>query len=187
MSIHPPPFEMMAQQFEKDLYLTCYGMLGSREEAEDALQETMLRAWRGYRGFRGEAQWKTWFHRIAINTCIDLIRRRRPSASLEVMAEKGEDPRDPRADVQAEAERGERRQKLREAILRLPERDRTLIILRDVRGLSYEEVARVLRLPQGTVKSRLNRAREKLRQSLAEDAELFGLSNVKHNGRRDGR
>ena len=80
--LQQPSFEALAQSVERDLYLTCYGMLGNREDAADALQETMLRAWRGFHGFRGEAQWKTWFHLIAVNTCIDMIRKRKPETPL---------------------------------------------------------------------------------------------------------
>ena len=185
--LHQPSFEALAQSVERDLYLTCYGMLGNREDAADALQETMLRAWRGFHGFRGEAQWKTWFHRIAVNTCIDMIRKRKPETSLEVMAENGFDPRDERVSVSGDLEAAERKRVLRQAIQRLEEKDRTLIILRDVRGMAYDEIARVLRLPQVTVKSRLNRAREKLKRILSEDAELFGKSNVKDSERRSER
>ena len=134
MSLHPPSFEELAQKFERELYLTCYGILGHREDAADALQETMLRAWRGFRGFRGEAQWRTWFHRIAVNTCIDMIRKRKPETSLNVMREEGFDPADPRVNVSGELEADERKRRLREAIGKLDEKDRTLIVLRDVRG-----------------------------------------------------
>ena len=187
MSLHPPSFEELAQKFERELYLTCYGILGHREDAADALQETMLRAWRGLRGFRGEAQWRTWFHRIAVNTCIDMIRKRKPETSLNVRREEGFDPADPRVNVSGELEADERKRRLREAIGKLDEKDRTLIVLRDVRGLPYEELARVLRLPEGTVKSRLKRAREKLKKILSADAELFGRSDVSNSERRSKR
>ena len=184
MSLHPLSFEELAQRFERDLYLTCYGMLGRREDAADALQETMLRAWRGFRGFRGEAQWKTWFTRIAVNTCIDMLRKRKPETSLEVLSENGFDPEDTSVSVSGALEAAERRRKLREGILRLEEKDRTLIILRDVRGMAYDELSRVLRLPQGTVKSRLNRARGKLLKILSENTELFERDRVSNSERR---
>ena len=187
MSIHPPTFEELAQRFEKDVYLTCYGILNSREDAADALQETMLKAWRGFRGFKGEAQWRTWFRRIAVNTCIDMLRKRRPNTSLEEMREEGFEPRDPKASVSGEVEAAERKRLLREAIGKLNEKDRVLIVLRDVRGMSYEDLSRVLHLPEGTVKSRLNRAREHLKKILSEDAELFGFRNVSKGERRDQR
>ena len=187
MSIHTLTFEELAKSMERDLYLTCYGMLGHREDAADALQETMLRAWKGFHGFRGQAQWKTWFHRIAVNVCIDMLRKRKPETSLEVMQEDGFDPRDEHANVSADVEKAERRAKLREAIQRLDEKDRTLIVLRDVRGMAYDELARVLRLPQGTVKSRLNRAREKLKRILSEEAELFDRGYVNNSERRSKR
>ncbi len=184
MSLHPPSFEELAQKFERELYLTCYGVLGHREDAADALQETMLRAWRGFKGFRGEAQWRTWFHRIAVNTCIDMLRKRRPAASLDAMQEEGFDPGDTRVSVSGELEEAERKRLLREAIGRLDEKDRVLIVLRDVRGLSYEELAKVLRLPEGTIKSRLSRAREHLKKILSADAELFGFRDVNKSERR---
>ena len=184
MSILPPSFEELAQRFEKELYLTCYGILGHREDAADALQETMLRAWRGFKGFRGEAQWRTWFHRIAVNTCIDMLRKRRPNSSLDAMQEEGFDPQDTGTSVSGELESAERKRLLREAIMKLNEKDRMLIVLRDVRGLSYEELARVLRMPEGTVKSRLSRAREHLKKILAADAELFGFKDVNKGERR---
>ena len=117
MSILPPSFEELAQRFEKELYLTCYGILGHREDAADALQETMLRAWRGFKGFRGEAQWRTWFHRIAVNTCIDMLRKRRPNSSLDAMQEEGFDPQDTGTSVSGELESAERKRLLREAIM----------------------------------------------------------------------
>ena len=187
MSLFTTNFEELAARLERDVYLTCYGMLGNREDAADALQETMLRAWRGFHGFRGEAGWRTWFHRIAVNTCIDMIRRRKPDASLETMAEQGFDPADSRTSVAGELEEGERRRLLREGIQRLDEKDRTLIILRDVRGLAYDEIARILRVPQGTVKSRINRAREKLKKILLENGELFGRADVSNDERRSKR
>ena len=165
MSIHTLTFEELAKSMERDLYLTCYGMLGHREDAADALQETMLRAWKGFHGFRGQAQWKTWFHRIAVNVCIDMLRKRKPETSLEVMQEDGFDPRDEHANVSADVEKAER----------------------DVRGMAYDELARVLRLPQGTVKSRLNRAREKLKRILSEEAELFDRGYVNNSERRSKR
>ena len=184
MSLHPPTFEELAQRFEKEIYLTCYGILNDREDAADALQETMIKAWRGFRGFKGESQWRTWFRRIAVNTCIDMLRKRRPNTSLEVMQEEGFEPRDPRASVSGEVEAAERRRLLREAIGKLSEKDRVLIVLRDVRGMSYEELSRVLRLPEGTIKSRLSRAREHLKNILSEDAELFGFKDVNKGERR---
>ncbi len=187
MSILTPSFEELAQRYERELYLTCYGILGHREDAADALQETMLRAWRGFRGFRGEAQWRTWFHRIAVNTCIDILRKRKPDSSLDTMAEDGFDPPDSRVSVSGELEAKERKRRLREAIGELNEKDRMLIVLRDVRGMSYEEIASTLRLPLGTVKSRLKRAREHLVKILSADAELFGRENVSNTERRSKR
>ena len=100
------------------------------------------------------------------------------------MQEEGFDPQDTGTSVSGELESAERKRLLREAIMKLSEKDRTLIVLRDVRGLSYEELARVLRMPEGTVKSRLSRAREHLKKILAADAELFGFKDVNKGERR---
>ena len=175
------------EEHSQTVYRVAYTYMKNRPDAEDALQETMLRAWRGFRGFRGEAQWRTWFHRIAVNTCIDILRKRKPDSSLDTMAEDGFDPPDSRVSVSGELEAKERKRRLREAIGELNEKDRMLIVLRDVRGMSYEEIASTLRLPLGTVKSRLKRAREHLVKILSADAELFGRENVSNTERRSKR
>ena len=171
-------FEKAVEGEEKNVYLTCLMMLGKREDAQDATQETMLRAYRSFSAFREQAQVRTWLHRIAVNACIDQIRRRKNVVSLDALRDEGFDPGDERQSSYLKLEEGERRRLLTEGLGELPEEMRAMIVLRDVRGLSYEEVAAVLDLPLGTVKSRISRARNKLASILMKNAELFGRVSV---------
>ena len=173
-----PDFETVAAENEQKIYRTCLTMLGGREDAEDCLQETMLRAYRAYPSFDGRSQLSTWFYRIAVNVCIDFIRKRRPAVSLDAMRDEGFDVGDGKQNTYLSLEARERKRLLSEALKRLPEDARALIVLRDVQGLSYEEAAQALEVPLGTLKSRLSRAREKLAGLLLKDAELFHRANV---------
>ena len=172
-------FEKLAAESEKQVYAVCYHMMGSREDAMDCAQEAMLRAYRGFSSFRGQAQGATWLIRIAMNVCMDEIRKRKKVYSLEALRERaGFDPPDPRRGQQERLEEKERKAMLREGLLHLPEEERALIILRDMQGLPYDEIASLLSLPLGTVKSRLSRARQKLSAFLRQSSELFSAPSV---------
>lgn len=171
-------FEQLAQSAEKQVYLTCLRMMRSREDAEDAAQETMLRAYRAFSSFRSDSKFHTWIDRIAVNTCLDLIRKKRATVSLDMLRDEGFDAPDGRESVYARFDSRERMRLLKEGLDLLPDDMRTVIVLRDMEGRSMEEIASLLSLPQGTVKSRLNRARKKLCQFLSQNAELFDHSSV---------
>ena len=179
-------FIRLAAPYEQRIYGTCFSILHSREDAEDALQETMLKAFRSWGSYRGEAQIQTWLTRIAVNVCIDLIRKRKDSVSLDGMETAGFDPPDPKEGPYEKLEQSERLRLLKEAIGALDPDARAMITLRDVKGCSYEEISEILEQPLGTVKSRLNRAREKLRDRLLGHEELFGKRTVR-TGERRGR
>lgn len=167
-------FETLAAEHERAIYLLCLRMTGNRQDAQDCAQEALLRAFRAYSRFRGEARFKTWLYRIAHNACVDSLRARRADVSLEHLREAGFDAPDTRAPTPYLAmEEAQRRQALLRAIGQLPVDQRAVLTLRDIQGLSYEEIADVLDTPEGTVKSRLNRARERLRALLTPDRELF--------------
>ena len=171
-------FERLAQSAEMQVYLTCLRMMRSREDAEDAAQETMLRAYRAFSSFRNDSKFHTWIDRIAVNTCLDLIRKKRATVSLDMLRDEGFDAPDGKASVYALFDSRERMRLLKEGLDLLPDDMRTVIVLRDMEGRSMEEIASLLSLPQGTVKSRLNRARKKLCQFLSQNAELFDRSSV---------
>jgi RNA polymerase sigma-70 factor (ECF subfamily) len=148
--------------------LTC--VLGSREDAQDVAQEALVRAFRKLDTFRGDSAFYSWLFRIALNAAVTYQRRnRQPHASLEAGRESsGSEPRDPRADAQPShsLETEERQRLVRAALARLPEEYRTALVLKEMEGLKYEEIAELVGCPIGTVRSRIHRAREELREKL---------------------
>lgn len=172
-------FEALAAPEEKRVYAICYHMMGNREDALDCAQETMLRAFRAFDSFRQDARFSTWISRIATNVCLDALRKRRDVVSLEaIREEKGYDPADPAPGVYARLERKERMRLLGEVMEQLPPEMRQVITLREMEGLAYDEIAQVMELPLGTVKSKVNRARERLCRILQKSSELFSSRSV---------
>ena len=176
--------ERLAAPLANDLYRTCLRMMQDRQDAEDCVQETLLRAFRAFARFSGRSSFSTWIYRICVNTCLDALRTRRPQASLDLLREKGVDFPDTAASAYAALETAERRRLIREGLAQLPPEMRAVLVLRDMENKSVEETAQILRLPQGTVKSRLNRAREKLVRFLRKQPELIEPSSVQMTERR---
>jgi RNA polymerase sigma-70 factor (ECF subfamily) len=159
-------------------------MMGNREDAQDCAQEALLRAYRAFDSFRGQSSAKTWLYRIAYNACLDFLRKRKDMASLDALREAGFDPADSRMPQPGDRlERQELRRQIEYALTLLPEDQRAAMILRDFQGLSYQEIASVLSLSEGTGKSRLSRAREKVKNILMEMEQNDGLSVQKGEGR----
>lgn len=179
-------FEQLAALHERAVYLLCLRMMGNREDALDCAQEAMLNAYRAFDRFQGDNQGKTWFLRIAHNVCIDFLRKRRNVISLDTLREEGFDPTDPKQlSPYAQLEQKERMALLHQAVQELPEEQKSVMVLRDFQDLSYDEISAALDIPLGTVKSRLKRAREKIKQILSEKTELSSGKSVKENeGRR---
>ena len=174
-------FERMAAEYERPIYLLCLRMMGNREDAQDCAQEALLRAFRAFDRFRNDASPKTWLYRIAYNTCIDELRRRRGVVSLDTLREGGFDVPDGAAErAYEQLEHRERYELVRQAVDQLPEDQRAALVLRDFQQLSYEEIAAALQQPEGTIKSRINRAREKVK-NYVKQAELNGHPSVKKN------
>ncbi len=172
-------FERLAGESERQVYAVCYHMMGSREDAQDCAQETMLRAFKAFGSFRLDASFSSWITRIAMNVCIDALRKRRSVVSLDAMREETNfDLPDAAPTAYARLEQKERMRLLREGLDELPEEMRQIIALRDMRGMSYEEIAETLELPLGTVKSRVSRARKKLSGILQKSSELFSSHSV---------
>jgi RNA polymerase sigma-70 factor (ECF subfamily) len=169
-------FETLVGRNEGPVYRLARRMLGDPDEALDATQETFLRVFRGLKSFRGDARFRTWVIGIAINVCRSRLtsaarRERVRSVSLERenpgTGERRDWPiPDPRPDPEATAIGGELRRALARALSSLSAEHRTILLLREMQDLDYEEVARVLACPVGTVKSRLCRAREALRKAM---------------------
>ena len=176
-------FEELVAPYERKLYAVCLRMMGAAEDAADALQETMLRLWRGLPDFRTEAQFSTWAYRVATNTCLDALRKqsRRPATSLEALEDEGFTPPDASQTPEEALLSNARQEAVEKALAQLPPDARAALLLRDMQGRSYEEVAQALGITLGTVKSRIHRAREKVAAMLMENAELFGRGGVQQN------
>lgn len=167
-------FESLVRHFEGMVYSFALQSLRRREDAEDATQEVFLKLWRTLGTWRDEASVKTYIMRIARNTVIDMIRRRNshPTDSLTVEDDDDNDRQldiadtDTTSNPAADYARREQIEEVRRAIDELDADHRELIILRDINGLSYDEIAEATGLYPGTVKSRLSRAREKLKNIL---------------------
>lgn len=152
-------------------------LVGDRETALDCAQEAFLRAYHAIRSFRGDCAFTTWLYRITSNVCMDELRRRKPTESLSADEDETADPLERLAEDGPGPEQRllqeERRRAVLKALGRLPELHRSVLVLYDLQGLSYEEVAGVLQVSLGTVKSRLNRARLALKEALESVKELF--------------
>jgi len=170
-------FEQLVAERSSDVYALLYRLTTDAEEARDLTQETFLRAYQSVSRFRGEADLKTWIYRIAVNQARNRWRwwrrrRRDVTVSLDATGERGEQPlaaslrNEDAVDPEAETLAHERENRLREALLSLRRAYREAVILRDVEGLSYEEVAATLQINIGTVKSRIARGRLELRRKL---------------------
>ena len=173
----PGSFEAIVRAHQDRVYSFCARMLSDREDALDAAQEVFLSAWRNLSGFRGDAALSTWLLRIAANACLNRIRRRKSLSEREApwpepSGEAGEgilfQPAGGDADRPDRlAEASEMREILTEALSHLDPGSRWMVLLSDVEGFSYEEIATLAEVPVGTVKSRLHRARMAMRRLLS--------------------
>jgi RNA polymerase sigma-70 factor (ECF subfamily) len=164
----PDAFEYLVREHQDRLYDFCVRMVGDREEAHDLVQEIFVSVHQNLRRFREDARLSTWLFRITKNHCINrlkyLKRRGRgrseayDESSAAALAEAQGTPPGPDAALEAARERA----RVQRAISQLDPDARMLVALRDIEGLSYEEIVDITELPEGTVKSRLHRAREKL-------------------------
>ncbi len=156
-------FDLLVERYQDRVYDLAYRITGHHADAQDAAQESFVKAYRSLRTFRGEASFSTWLHRIAVNAALDAVRRRPPASQAPI--EGAGVSLDPLAD---QAERVEARERIHHAIAALPLEQRVVVTLRDVQGWSYEEIAVIVEIPVGTVRSRLARGREALRAALAD-------------------
>lgn len=168
-------FNTLVQAYQRQVYNLCLRMLGAAA-AEDAAQETFIAAYRRLSGFRG-GNFRAWLLRIAANICCDELRRQRsrPAASLDAALEAGS-PADVPSDSagpEEEALRRELGRHLQQGLATLPAEQRLVIILRDVHGLSYEELTEAMGCSLGTVKSRIARGRARMRDYLMARRELL--------------
>lgn len=174
-------FNQLVSRWERPIYALAYRTLGREEDAHDVVQEAFLRAYRGLRGFKGEAKFSSWLYRITLNLCRDWIRRERRAPLVQVP--EGTDPIDladqrvaPTESVEELVARREMSAAVAKAMAELPDEQRTAIMLKEYHGLTFQEIADQLDCPLSTVKTRLYQGLSVLRRRLerrqAEEASL---------------
>lgn len=165
-------FRTLVERYQNLVYTLALRMVARPADAEDVAQEAFLAAWKGLPKFRMDAQFSTWLYRLTMNAATDLLRRRRDSQSLED-EEQPVQLADPAPGPEALSQAAESRAALQRAISALSENHRKILLLRAVGGLDYREIGLALGLTEGTVKSRLARARRELRTKLLEQGNDF--------------
>ena len=176
-------FAALVEQNQGRIYNLALRMTGNPDDALELSQEAFLNAWKGLGKFQGDSSFATWLYRLTSNVCIDFLRRekRRSARSMTISLDDEEEARqaelpDERFSPHVEAERRERQETLRAGLSTLSAEHRRVLILRELEGLSYGEIAQVLGLEEGTVKSRIARARLALRNYLKKQGNFFDSS-----------
>ena len=177
-------FNQLVLMYENKILNYCYRILGNRADAEDATQEVFVKLYRFIGSFTGQSAFSTWLYKIASNVCLDLLRKNKrhktETVSLHQQNAEGEEfmmyIEDGGSTPYETIQKHEAQRALLKALEKLGEEQKRVIILRDIEGLSYEEIANVTGTAPGTVKSRINRARKALKKLLEKDRELFLLS-----------
>lgn len=166
-------FEALVKSYEKLIYNAAYRMLSNAQDAEDASQEVILKVYRNLSACKTPAAFKSWLFRIINNTCIDELRKRKGKTALSLdnqLEESGAWTENPilKDETTPESEflRNDLNKNIQNAINRLPPDYRAIVVMRDINGLSYEDITSALDINMGTVKSRISRARKKLRDEL---------------------
>ena len=181
-------FEKLVTAYEKNVYSLALRMVGDPEDAADMTQETFIKAYRALSGFRGDSKFSSWLYRIASNVCLDFLRSRsrHPQVSLSTV---DEDDRatfelpDMRQNPEEQLMKKLGMEAVRRGLEQLPEQQRQILVLRELGGLSYAELAQTLGLEEGTVKSRIFRARKRLCALLLCDGNISdGAASVSGKG-----
>jgi len=155
-------------------------MIGDYDEASELAQEAFLRAYKSIKNFKGDSLFSTWIYKVTTNVCLDELRRRKNKNIISLDEDVEHDGNEFKRQVKDEspgpeslAERNELKRIVTEAINLLPEDYKVVIVLRDIQGFSYEEISNIIKCPAGTVKSRINRARQALKKILEKSGELI--------------
>ena len=168
-------FGELARRYQDRLYNTVYRLVGNAEDARDVVQDAFLQAYRSLGRFKGDSQFFTWLYRIAVNAAISLKRKQRLAISLRGsrIDPGGAEPLDTSEESRPERalERAEQERRVQDALNRLSPEHRAVLVLKDMEGEKYETMAEVLKVPIGTIRSRLHRARLELREILRRDEE----------------
>ncbi len=184
-------FAGLVTAYEKQVYNLCLRMCGNQEDARDLSQEAFVKAWRGLQFYQFEAAFSTWLYRLTSNVCIDFLRRKKraPQTVPPLQNENGEDVEPEVADSLPSPEEQllhrERQSQIAWAMGQLEPEFRQVLTLRVIQELSYEQIAEITDLKVGTVKSRIARARWKLKKILLESGNNFGWTSSEETERRE--
>lgn len=161
-------FEELVLKYEKTVYNLALRMVGDRDDASDMTQEAFIKAYGSLSSFRGDSKFSVWIYRIATNVCLDFLRSksRKQQVSLTVSDDDDEDAQldipDPKADPEQQLMQKISMQSVEEGLKTLPDKQRQILVMRELGGMSYAEIGKALSLEEGTVKSRIFRARKRL-------------------------
>lgn len=160
-------FELLVLAYEKQVYNFALRMLGSNEDAADMTQEAFIKAYSGLASFRGDSKFSVWLYRITSNVCLDFLRAKSRRAQVSLTVGEDEDTQqldipDPDSDVERLFMRKMSMQAVNDGLAQLPDEQRQILVMREVGGMSYADIGKALSLEEGTVKSRIFRARKKL-------------------------
>lgn len=180
-------FELLVEGYQKKVFNIALRMLGNHDDAYDLAQEVFIRIYKSIKNFKEQSTFSTWIYRITTNVCLDELRKRKNKNNIvsldeEVKLDDSEVKRqveDDRPLPEAIVEKAELKEIVTDAIKKLKDEHKIAIVLRDIQGFSYEEIARIIKCPEGTVKSRINRARQALKEILEEKRELLSGHYVK--------
>jgi RNA polymerase sigma-70 factor (ECF subfamily) len=173
-------FDQLVRNYEKKVYNTALRYCKNPDDAFDISQDVFLRVYRYIYDFKGESTFSTWIYRITVNLCTDYIRKGQNNKTIPLYAGDEDDEYELPLpdDAPTPEERYETKEKieyLKKAIDSLPDDHREIIVMRDINGLQYEEIARALEINIGTVKSRISRARDKLKSILEQNGNFFDI------------
>lgn len=161
-------FEELVLKYEKTVYNLALRMVGDRDDAFDMTQEAFIKAYGSLSSFRGDSKFSVWIYRITTNVCLDFLRSksRKQQVSLTVSDDDDEDAQldipDPKADPEQQLIKKISMQSVEEGLKTLPDKQRQILVMRELGGMSYAEIGKALSLEEGTVKSRIFRARKRL-------------------------
>lgn len=179
-------FEKLIEAYQKKVFNIAFRILGNYDDANDAAQEVFIRVYRSLNSFKEQSTFSTWIYRITTNVCLDELRKRKNNKLVyideEIKNEDGEMKRQIESDEPSPdiiAEKNELKRQINEAINDLTDEHKLVIVLRDIQGFSYSEIADITKIPEGTVKSRINRARQSLREIIVNKKELLNEEFVK--------
>jgi len=185
-------FKLLVERYQRKIYAVALGMVKDKEEALDVSQEAFVKVYKYLDHFKGDSSFYTWLYRITVNICIDALRKKQALRGEQVELDEAVKMDTAEANIgalgsrlgtnpQKSALRKELAEKIQQALETVPEKHRAILLLREVEGMSYEDLSRTLQIPKGTVMSRLFHARTKVQKILSEYLELdeskSGLGN----------